>query len=285
MPATRRFITFPLVTLVMAFLADSAVYADSEADTRKQLFENQRNLIMLRKEKENYTEALQGAEARRELSIETETIDAEILDLKDSIEIAKTLIKNASELVARQRRLLATLEKGAPPSALDIALNKALKSNLSELLKNLSSNEAARKDIAQLKILLKQQTRLDVNSSSNSYSVALAQEKKLAEDELLRLLVLSSDGNADEAADKTITISGTTENNLYSEENILNYLGYKQYHMETTVYSGNMTFTVDDRPWKLDVPEKDNQAIYVVIYDTAKEEPRLVMFNKSLLLE
>lgn len=285
MPATRRFLTFPLVTLAMAFLADSAVYADSEADTRKQLFENQRNLIMLRKEKENYTEALQGAEARRELSIETETIDAEILDLKDSIEIAKTLIKNASELVARQRRLLATLEKGAPPSALDIALNKALKSNLSELLKNLSSNEAARKDIAQLKILLKQQTRLDVNSSSNSYSVALAQEKKLAEDELLRLLVLSSDGNADEAADKTITISGTTENNLYSEENILNYLGYKQYHMETTVYSGNMTFTVDDRPWKLDVPEKDNQAIYVVIYDTAKEEPRLVMFNKSLLLE
>lgn len=285
MPATRRFLTFPLVTLAMAFLADSAVYADSEADTRKQLFENQRNLIMLRKEKENYTEALQGAEARRELSIETETINAEILDLKDSIEIAKTLIKNASELVARQRRLLATLEKGAPPSALDIALNKALKSNLSELLKNLSSNEAARKDIAQLKILLKQQTRLDVNSSSNSYSVALAQEKKLAEDELLRLLVLSSDGNADEAADKTITISGTTENNLYSEENILNYLGYKQYHMETTVYSGNMTFTVDDRPWKLDVPEKDNQAIYVVIYDTAKEEPRLVMFNKSLLLE
>ena len=285
MSATRRFITFPLVTLVMAFLADSAVYADSEADTRKQLFENQRNLIMLRKEKENYTKALQGAEAQRELSIETETMDADILDLKDSIEIAKTLIKNASELVARQRRLLATLEKGAPPCALDIALNKALKSNLSELLKNLSSNEAARKDIAQLKILLKQQTRLDVNSSNNSYSVALAQEKKLAEDELLRLLVLSSDGNADEAADKTITISGTTENSLYSEENILNYLGYKQYHMEATVYSGNMTFTVDGHPWELDVPEKDNQAIYVVIYDTAKEEPRLVMFNKSLLLE
>ena len=153
MSATRCYTTVLLVSLVIVFLADNTAYADSEADNRKQLFENQRNLIMLRKEKQAYVKELQEAEAERKLSTEVDAIDAEILNLKDSIDIAKILVENASELVARQRSLLATLEKGVPPSALDIALNKALKSNLPKLLTGLSNNEAARKDIAQLKNL------------------------------------------------------------------------------------------------------------------------------------
>ncbi len=287
MTATRYYRTTLLITLMMATLAGSAAYAASEAETRKQLFENQRNLIMLRKEKRTYTQALQKAEARRALSTETDTIDAEILDLKDSIDIANLLIENASELVARQRLLLATLEKGVPPSALDIALNKVLKSNLPELLKNLSNNEAAHKDIARLKILLKQQTGFATELSHNSQSVSLVQKQKIAENELLRLLALFSRGSADDdqAEDKKITINGSTEDGLYSEENTLIYLGHQQYHMELTVYSGNINFTVDNRHWEFTIPETENQAVYIVIYDLAKEEPRLVIFNKSLLLK
>ena len=287
MTATRCYRTALLITLVMATLAGSTAYAASEAETRKQLFENQRNLIMLRKEKKTYTQALQKAEARRELGIETDAIDAEIFDLKDSIDIANILIANASELIARQRLLLATLEKGVPPSALDIALNKVLKSNLPELLKNLSNNEAAHKDIARLKILLKQQTGLATDLNNNSQSISLVQKQKIAENELLRLLALFSRGSADDdqAEDKTITINGSTEDGSYSEENTLIYLGYQQYHMELTVYSGNINFTVDNRRWEFTIPETEHQAVYIVIYDLAKEEPRLVIFNKSLLLK
>ena len=126
MTATRRYRIALFITLMMALLAGSVAYAASEAEIRKQLFENQRNLIALRKEKKTYTQALHQAEARRELGTETDTIDAQILDLKHSIDTANILIENTSELVARQRLLLATLEKSVPPSALDIALNKSL---------------------------------------------------------------------------------------------------------------------------------------------------------------
>ncbi|ARN73566.1 hypothetical protein [Oceanicoccus sagamiensis] len=295
MLAIRRHITVLLATLVTALLASSGVLADPVSDTRKQLFENQRNLITLRKEKEAYAKELQAAQAKRNNSSANETantealdidaLDAEILDLEDSIDIAKTMIRNVSELVARQRLLLATLESGTPPTALDIALNKALNSNLPELLKNLSNDKAARKDIARLKILLKKQARLDAKPSTNSNAVSVAQEQQVAEDEFLRLLALFSGGNADEAEDKTITIAGTDGDTAYSEDDILSYLGHEQYHMETMVHSGKMTFTVDGRPWELDVPKEEDKATYVLIYDTGKEAPRLVMFNKSLLLE
>ncbi len=279
-----RNIALALATLLL-IIASSSVYADPVAESRKMLFENQRNVIMLRKEKEAFIKELAEAKAERADISDTEAMDAIIRDIEDSIEVAKILIKNVSELVANQRLLLATLESGTPPSALDVALNKALNSNLPELLKNLSTDEAARKDIARLKILLKQQARLNAKPSSDSNAVSLAQEQQVAEDEFLRLLALFSGGNADEAEDKTIAIAGTHKNTAYVEEDILSYLGHEQYHMETTVHSGKMTFTVDGRPWSLDVPEQENEATYVIIYDIGKEEPRLVMFNKSLLLE
>ena len=103
----------------------------------------------------------------------------------------------------------------------------------------------------------------------------------------MRLLALFSRGSADDdqAEDKKITINGSTDDSLYSEENTLIYLGHQQYHMELTVYSGNINFTVDNRHWEFTIPETENQAVYIVIYDLAKEEPRLVIFNKSLLLK
>ena len=139
-----------------------------------------------------------------------------------------------------------------------------MKSNLPELLKNLSNNEAAHKDIARLKILLKQQTGLATDLSGNSQSISLVQKQKIAENELLRLPALFSRGSADadQAEDKTITINRSTKNGSYSEENTLIYLGYQQYHMELTVYSGNIRFTVDNRHWEFNIPETENQAAY-----------------------
>lgn len=286
MPVTHHPTTaLLLLSILILALYTNVANADSVTDIRKHLFENQRNVIMLRKEKEAFIKELQEAEAQRELNTETDAIDAEILEIKDSIEVAKILIKNLSELVAQQRLSLATLESGTPPSALDIALNKALNSNLPELLKNLSTNPAAHKDIARLKALLKQQARLSTGPNTDGNSVSLAKEQQVAEDEFLRLLALFSRGNADEAEDKTIRISGINNNAPYDEKDILSYLGHEQYHMETTVYSGTMTFMVDGRPWELEVPTEENEATYIIIYDIGKEEPRLVMFNKSLLLE
>lgn len=47
-----------------------------------------------------------------------------------------------------------------------------------------------------------------------------------------------------------------------------------------------MTFTVDGKPWRLTIPDDEDNAIYIIIYDLRNQaKPRMVMFNKTLLLE
>jgi len=284
MPVTRHYI----IALLLAILATGS-QADPITDTRKHLFENQRNIILLRKEKTAFLQELKQAKQQLAADNDTDTdqsqIKTDIIDIQDSLAVADVIISNITKMVARQRLLLATLERGTPPTALDIALNKALNSNLPELVKNLANNPAARKDIARLKALLKQHARVGVARVANDNSVFVAVDQHVAEDEFLRLLALFSDGIADEAEDKTIKITGTAGRTPFTENDILSYLGHRQYHMEITVYSGKMTFTIDGRPWQLSVPPEEDQATYILIYDISKEHPRLVMFNKLLLLE
>lgn len=273
----RYYITVSLLAILAHI---NTVTADTLESTRKQLFENQRNLISLRKEKDQYQQQLAVAKGDKQ----AETLN--IVDIRESIEVAEVLISNVSVLVAKQRLQLATLERGTPPTALDIALNKALNSNLPELIKNLSNNETARKEIARLRVLLKKQARIDTIPAQAGNAVLVAADKQVAEAEFLRLLALFSDGNADNAEDKQIIITGTSNHQSFTETEILTYLGHNQYHTETTVYSGEMTLTIDGRPWELNVATIEDQATYMVIYDiTNKLEPRMVMFNKSLLLE
>ena len=122
---------------------------------------------------------------------------------------------------------------------------------------------------------------------SDNNSVSYAAEQQLAENEFLRLLSLFSEGSDDdEAEDKIIKITGTANGAAFSEDDTLSYLGHNQYHLETTVYTGEMIFTVDGRPWQLSISPKEDQATYMVIYDiTDQSQPRLVMFNKLRLLD
>lgn len=268
---------------------DIAQQAITAQNIRKQLLENQRNILLLYKEKQFFINELAGQQANQATDSgdsSDQALQSLIIETIDSIAVADTLIASSKALVSEQRLTLTTLERREPPTALDIALNKALNSNLPELAKNLSNNEGARKEISRLRALLKQQARLGINTPSTHNSVSHAGEQHLAEDEFLRLLSLFSSGTVGEKEDKTIKITGLAENQPFTEEEILSYLGHDQYHMETIVYSGKMTFTVDGRPWQLYVSPEEDQSTYVIIYDIADAtEARLVMFNKSLLLE
>lgn len=278
-------ICYYITVYLLAMLALSLQAAPVD-DTRIKLIENQRNIIHIRKEKQLFQKELSALKQDSGTRTNRRSLQAEIDDIEDSLEVADVLIANITILVSRQRMLLATLERGSPPSALDVALNKALNSNLPELAKNLSNNEQARKEVSRLRALLKQQARLGSGETSTSTSVSVAVEQRVAEDEFLRLLSLFSGGSADEADDKNIKITGSLDGAPFTEEDVLSYLGHQQYHMETTVYAGKMTFTVDGRPWQLSVPEEENKSTYVIIYDIGdRTEPRLVMFNKLLLLE
>ena len=93
MPVTHHPTTaLLLLSILILALYTNVANADSVTDIRKHLFENQRNVIMLRKEKEAFIKELQEVEAQRELNTETDAINAEILEIKDSIEVAKILI-------------------------------------------------------------------------------------------------------------------------------------------------------------------------------------------------
>ena len=286
MRSRHHYILASLLAATLGMLSSLVLMATPIDNTRKQLLENQRNIIHLRKEKRLFEKELQQTIEQHKDDNNPSSLQAEINDLRDSIAVADTLISNITAFVTQQRLLLSTLERGSPPTALDTALNKALNSNLPELAKTLANNPAARKEIGRLRELLKQQARLGGNISSNSDSAAYAAEQQLAEEEFLRLLSLFSSGSDDEAEDKPINISGTTNNTPFTEEAILSYLGHDQFHMETTVYAGKMTFTVDGKPWQLNISKEEDQTTYVIIYDMANQSlPRLVMFNKSLLLE
>lgn len=275
---------FVPATLLLLLLPLHAIAEDID-QLRLNLIENQRNILQLRKEKQETEIELENI--RVELAINSSPGLKDLIgQLQDEINQTDQLLQNLSDSVSQQRLDLLTLERGTPPNSLDIALNKALNSNLPELAKNLANNEAARKEIARLQILLKKEARVGAPRPSTSTSVSVAIEQKIAEEEFLRVLSLFSDGEADESIDKPIKITGISHRTPYFENAILSYLGHQQYHMETTVHVGKMTFTVDDRPWQLSVGEEENGATYIVIYDTSSaENPRLVMFNKNLLLE
>lgn len=269
-----------IITSLLAILCVGA-NADPIAKVRQQLIENQRNIIYLRKEKLQYQKELEAA--RQNPSGKNAAI---ISELEEDIALTESLIGNVSLLVSQQRLALATLERGSPPRALDIALNKALGANLPDLARKLSSNQAAKKEVARLRALLKHQAYVGTSQRQAQTSVSLAHEQHVAEAEFLKLLSLFSAGTADESADKPIKITWITDRTPHVEEDLLSYLGHGQYHMEVTVHSGKMTFTVDGRPWQLSIAEEEDNANYVIIYDHANPaEPRLVMFNKSLLLE
>lgn len=273
---------FLITTLLL--LSINSIAEDID-DVRLKLIENQRNVLQLRKEKLQNEEELKVALELQENDNSPELHD-HTKQLEDDISQAGSLIQNLSASVSQQRLDLLTLERGRPPNSLDIALNKALNSNLPELAKKLANNEEARKEIARLQLLLKEEARVGAPLSSTSTSVSVALEQSVAEEEFLRVLFLFSGGDADEAEDKILKITGISNRTPYIEKETLSYLGHNQYHMETTVYSGEMTFTIDERPWQLSITEEEDRATYIVIYDTSNtENPRLVMFNKILLLE
>ena len=278
MPTASTFIV-----LLIASVFSTTLSAQPLNNAKLKMLENQRNLITLRGEKRYYQDELSELVLRNPAD---ETTIALIDDVQESITIAEEIINNVSATVSRQRLLITTLEKGTPPRSLDIALSKALSSNLTEITKGLGDNEAAQKEIALLRSLLKQEARIGISKRASRTEIDVAEEQQVAEVEFLNLLALFSSGGADESEDKALRISVQTKNESFSEGTVLSYLGHNQYHTETTVYSGNMTFTVDGKPWRLTIPDDEDNAIYIIIYDLRNQaKPRMVMFNKTLLLE
>lgn len=281
----------PIAAVLIAFVLAKSVYAaaDPATETRKRLLENQRNIYLLRDEQEDYRRQLVVAQSRYDNGDHSKLLTAEIADLKDSIHTADVIIGNVEDIISRQRLVLDALERAIKPSTLDMALNMALNANLSEMAKKLASNEDARRELTRLRTLLKQQAGLGTTNLEISNPVSYAAEQQMAREEYLRLLeALSTDTykGDDKAPDKLIKIAGTSNNKPFTEKDFLNYVGNSQYHMETTVHKGKMTFTVDGRPWHITVAPEEDKATYVVIYDAAKaNHPRLVMFNKALLTE
>jgi hypothetical protein len=268
--------------LVSVFLNCSAIFAQPINEAKIKLIENQRNLIHLRNEKLAFQAELA---ALLEAPSNNDQTAAEGDELRELITLTETIIQNVAQTVSHQRLLIATLEKGSPPSALDIALNKALSADLTALARNMPESEAAQREITLLRSLLKQEARIGAQRSSQG-NVSVAREQQVAEQEFLNLLALFSGGTADEAADKPLKIAGLSREGTYQSETVLSYLGHNQYHTETEVQAGEMTFTIDDQPWRITIPEQDNDAMYIVIYDVRnRDKPRLVMFNKALLLQ
>lgn len=280
-----------IIVLVSSILLPQPLQANTNSaflETEKRLLENQRNMYRLRKERDELQQELRVALLRQERGTDSEDVRELIADLRDSIDIGDTIIDNLNDTISRQRLLLSTMERATAPSTLDMAINKALNANLSELAQNLADNEQARQDVARLRSLLKQQAGLGIRYEETPSSVSYAAEQQLAEDEFLRLLELFSSNYEEQPSQdiKAIKITGIENGEPFSINRQLSYLGHSQYHLETVVHEGKMTFTVDGRPWHMTVPPEEDKATYIIIYDVAgSEQPRLVLFNKSLLGE
>lgn len=277
------------MALGLALATPALAVVDPATQTRKRLLENQRNIYLLAEERNEYQLELDELLLEQADGDDSAELQEEIDEVQDFITTADTIIRNVNETISRQRLLLHTLERAAAPSTLDMALTKALNANLSELAKKLAGNEEARKELARLRSLLKQQAGLGVQHLELPSAVSYAAEQQMAEDEYLRLLeVLSSSTNDKDNTEKKklIRITSISDESQFSDEDFLNYVGHSQYHLETQVHSGKMTFTIDGHPWHMTVAPEDDKATYIIIYDVAKaENPRLVMFNKSLLTE
>ena len=277
-----------IAVLSLVALLTPSVFATSypTLETRRRLLENQRNIYRLRQEQDEMREELRLALRRQQQGDKDPGLGEEIDDIEDSIATADVIVKNINDVISRQRLLLSTLERGSAPSTLDMALHKALNANLSQLAKNLADNDRGRQDVVELRNLLKQQAGLGERHIETPSAVSYAAEQQQAEDEYLHLLELVSNKSDDKRADKPVTVTGQVGDKPVTEVESLSYLGHAQYHMETRVHSGKMTFTVDGRPWQINIAPKDDKATYIVIYDASKaDHPRLVMFNKALLLE
>jgi hypothetical protein len=273
--------------LALLLLNVQQAWPQTAEETREKLTENQRNIIHLRKEKQQMERQLALA-LRRQETADSQELRNKIAELKKSIELSEIIIINISSVVSGQRLLLASLESGESPSSLDIALNKALSSNLEELAKDFSNNEEAQREVARLRDLLREESRVG-NQAAGNDTLVLATDHQTAEKEFLHLLSLFSNADiehADSIPDKAIVIRGSKDDALFRENDTLNYLGQSQYHMEFTVYPGDMSVTIEkEQPWRFHIPEKDNGATYIMIYDLTNQlRPRLVMFNKSLVV-
>jgi hypothetical protein len=249
---------------------------------------DQANILILRREHLQFQKELLVVQAQLEKASAKEklALRAEIDEINELLAIAETLVTNVSIMTFKEQQRIAMLVRGAPLSALDTALNKALNSNLPELLKNLSSNEAARKEVIRLRSILKQQSLARREPVRENNSVALADNEFVAEEEFLRLLSLFSNDSADEAEDKLIRITGTRYEKPYIQEEILSFLGHEQFYAEAFVHPGAVTFSIDGHSWQLQIDLEEGVAEYIIIYDLSNLiEPRLVMFNKLLLSE
>lgn len=290
-PMLIRRLVIPACLAALAVTSTGPAFAvvDPATQTRKRLLENQRNIYLLIEEREEYRLEREELLAEQQDGDDSAELQEDIDEVSEYIATADTIIKNVNETISRQQLLLQTLERAAAPSTLDMALNRALNANLSELAQKLAGNEEARKELARLRALLKQQAGLGARHYELPGTVSYAAEQQMAEDEYMRLLeVLSSSSNDKDQTDKRklIKITGYHDDARFSEDDFLNYVGHSQYHLETQVHSGKMTFTIDGRPWHMTVSPDEDMATYIIIYDVAKaENPRLVMFNKSLLTE
>ncbi len=272
------------LTGIILFAFSQPAWSDPAIETRKRLLENQRNMLRLEQEKQLFEKELQLTLTRQRLT--NESLQGEIDTINNYIKLLDTVMDNVLGTISRQRLLLSTMERGAAPSTLDMALNKALKVNLSDLSEKLANNEDARDEIVSLRLMLKEQAGIGNRLINADNTIPYAAEQQLAEEEYLRLLELISNSSGEPAEDKNITITGFIDNQPVIRERTLSYLGQHQYHMETTVNQGKMTFTIDGRPWHMTIDPEDNQSTYVVIYDMTKtDQPRLVIFNKALLVE
>ena len=274
-------ILFFFITCIL-ILSGNNVFSQTAEDIRQQLIENQRNIAQLRSEKQDYEEKLYQLEL---ILDDSESYKAKLEELKTNIELTETMIDNISAVVSGQRLLLATLESGENPSSLDIALNKALSTNLTELAEDFSHDEQAQKEIARLKKLLREESRIGSRAAGND-TLVVATDQQTAEKEFLHLLSLFSSVDLDEAEaipDKSVMIRGSRSGELFRLQDTINYLGQSQYHMEFTAYEGDMSISIDQgKPWRFHIPEKDNGATYILIYDLTNQlRPRVVMFNKS----
>jgi hypothetical protein len=261
--------------------------AQTAEQTRQALTENQRNILHLQKEIRQMERQLSAAK-RRQQQKDSTSIQNTILELEANIDLTKLIIDNIAAVVSGQRLMLATLESGKSPSSLDIALNKALSSNLPELAKDFSNNEQAQREIARLQKLLREEALLGIRSTDNN-SLVLATDQQTAEQEFLHLIALFSDLDLQQAElvpDKNIRISGKKHGKSYVEKDTLSYLGRQQYHMEFTAHQGEMNIKVEgQQALSVNIPQKDDGATYIMIYDiTNPLRPRVVMFNKSLVV-
>lgn len=228
-----------------------------------------------------------------------ESLSTNITSLLEDIALADVLMDNINVIVARQRVRIEQLARGNQPSALDTALSKALEKNQQQLALTRAANAAALEEIARLRALLTDIMRSRERDEATA-SLQLPQtplpdqpmdddtlraERRHAQNEHARLLDLFNQTDPEQRPPKPIVVAGEMDGRLpYRSAQSMVYLGHGQYHLETPLRAGAVTFIIDRKHWQKNVHASNDNAIFVILYDTADESaPRLVVFRKSLL--